>query len=634
MKSNVSDHLNLVQCIYIDACAMCVAEVSDFRDLDCIRSRVEHEGLSFLTIILPTFATDLERAVTTGFIDSTAFKNFKKVGPIPAFLQGMVSLIFDRETGRFLDEKSPEDISVVLDAIRQICLAFKKIELPCTSARTYKAILRFIEIEHDFSKFSLSTADTDDFYSVSAVLWSSLASSIVLADCSPRHGPGATSEGASGNQKYQWSEWNDRLEPYFPLVDSGYPLGLPSYSKELERTTIMSVASERPVRVVLVPKTLKSPRVIAIEPCCQMFVQQGIRDRIYSALESSCWSKGHVNFRDQTINQELAITGSSTGQLATIDLSDASDRVPRDLALGMFRCNPPLQEAIDACRSTKALLPTGEILQPLNKFASMGSALCFPIEAMYFYTVCVVALLRARSLSFTASNIYKVSRDIYVYGDDLIVPSTNATIVLDYLQKYNCKVNANKTFVSGSFRESCGIDAYAGLPVTPVYLRHEFPENVRQHGSVISWVATANLFYKRGFWNTASFMRNRIEELVGPLPYVSEKSPVVGHISYLGYQSVERWNGSLHSFEIKGYVPEPVYRPDVLEGYGALLKCFKRLESVFTDSDTDESLQTVKSSYALERIISRIADTDARHLERSALRGAVAYKRRWAPALN
>jgi len=634
MEENVSDHLDLVQCIYTDACAMCVAEVSDLRDLNYIRSRVENQGLSFLTINLPRFANDLEKALASGFIDSTTFLGFRKAGSIPAFLQGMTSLIFDRETGRILNEKPRADISTIVDAIRQICLAFKKIELPCTSERTHKAIARFIQIEHDFCEFSLSVSDKADFSAVSVVLWSSLASSIELTDCTPRHGPGATSEGASGNQKYKWSEWNDRVESYFPLVDNGYPLGLPNSSKELEKITIMSVADERPVRVVLVPKTLKSPRVIAIEPCCMQYIQQGIRDRIYSALESSRWSKGHVNFRDQTINQDLAIAGSSTGQLATIDLSDASDRVPRSLALEMFQCNPVLQQAIDACRSTKAMLPNGEIISPLNKFASMGSALCFPIEAMYFYTICIVALLRAQCLPFTARNIYDVSRGVYVYGDDIVVPATNATIVLEYLQKYNCKVNTDKTFVSGSFRESCGIDSYGGYPVTPVYIRHEFPKNKRQHGSVISWVATANLFYKKGFWNTALFMRKRIERLVGPLPYVSENSPVVGHVSYLGYQSIERWNDNLHSFEIKGYVPEPVYRPDELDGYGALLKCFKRLDSVSTELSSNVSLQTVKSSYALEKIISRLANEDERHLERSALRGAVTYKRRWAPALN
>jgi hypothetical protein len=589
--------------------------------------------MSFLTITLPKFASDFERALAIGKIDSTMFLGFRKIGSIPAFLQGMISHVFEKETGRYYNEIPPQHLSVFVDAVRQICLLFKKIELPCTPQREYAALQRFIEVEHSFSEFSLPQAEQDRFDLVSAVLWTSLVSSFELSKCTPRHGPGATSEGASGNQKYSWSEWNDRLEPYFPLVGTGFPLGTPPDSEELEKVTILSKDEERPVRVVLVPKTLKSPRVIAIEPCCMQYTQQGIRDQLYAGLESYWLTSGHLNFSDQTVNQKLALTSSATGRLATIDLSDASDRVPRSFALSMFRCNPDFQDAIDACRSTKALLPDGREIGPLQKFASMGSALCFPIEAMYFYTICIVALCELQNLPITTRNVYKVSRDVYVYGDDIIVPSAYATGVLDYLQKYNCKVNQDKTFVSGSFRESCGMDAFGGEQVTPVYLRRMFPKDTRQHGEIISWVATANLFYKKGYWRTAHLMRKRIEGLVGHLPYTSERSSVVGHYSYLGYVSAERWNRNLQSFEIKGLVPEPVYRPDRLEGYGALSKSFLRLDASNNQGFRSLEFSEVEKSMILsESTSSTPLAQDPLHLERSARRGVVALKRRWAPA--
>jgi hypothetical protein len=622
---------------------MCFADVSS-RDLNYIKSRIENEGLSFLTITLPKFCRDFERALQTRLIDSTMFLGFRKIGSIPAFLQGMTSQIFDLETGRYYNEKTDKDVSVYVDAIRQICLLFKKIELPCTPEREYKAILNFIDVEHDVQQFSLSTEDTDRFRSVSNILWAPLVSSIELSNCRPKHGPGATAEHVSGNQKFAWREWNDRLEPYFPLVDSGYPLGIPESAKELESVTIKTTEEETPVRVVLVPKTLTSPRIIAIEPCCNQFIQQGIRDQLYAGIESDRLARGHVNFTDQTINQRLAIKGSRTGRLATIDLSDASDRVPRSLALEMFSLNPDLRDAIDACRSTRALLPTGEILSPLYKFASMGSALCFPIEAMYFYTICVVALLELLNLPISFRNVKKVSRRIYVYGDDIIVPSAYANGVLDYLQKYNCKVNPNKTFVSGSFRESCGIDAYGGLPVTPVYLRHEHPKDARQHGSIISWVSTANSFYMKGYWRTATYMRKYIEAIVGVLPYVSMDSSVVGHKSLLGYTSIERWNRNLQTFEIRGLTPVPVYRPDRLDGYGALFKCFQKLEKKFSNSgdSSKEKSSSIWSfpergnvrSYMERNRVDFVQATDPLHLERSALHGTVALKRRWVAALK
>ena len=620
MKSNVSDQLRLAECIYIDACAKCTADVFDLRDLETIRSRTKHEGISFLTITLPQFARDFERSLSEGNIDSTYFKSFKKYGSIPAFLRGMISQVFDQKTGRIYDENEiphktgvvAEDIPTIVDAVRQVCLAFKKVKVACTPERTLQAFSNYIAIEHEVKEFSLQEEDYAAFDRVTSMLWDNVVSSIELDDCVPRHGPGATSERISGNQKYVWREWNDRLEPYFPIVGNGYPLGCPADSKELEIVSIVSMESERPVRVVSVPKTLKTPRIIAIEPCCMQFAQQGIRTALYRILESNRLTAGHINFRDQSVNQKLAISSSITGQLATIDLSDASDRVPRSLALEMFRSNPDLRDAIDASRSNRAELPSGEIISPLYKFASMGSALCFPVEAMYFYTICVVALLRAQHLPETLRSIFKVTRDVYIYGDDIIVPTMYADVVLDHLRKYNCKVNTSKTFCSGSFRESCGVDAYDGHQVTPVYVHHWCPKNKRQSSEIVSWVATANLFYLKGFWKTASFMRNCIEGLVGNLPYVSDTSSAIGHISYLGYQTVERWNSSLHRFEIKALVPSPVYRTDTLEGYAALAKSLLGL------ADRKDPLDPTERS----------------SIERSALHGAVTLKRRWVPALT
>ena len=614
MKSNASDYMELVYSIYKDACTKCIADVLDMRDLKTLKSRVEDEGLSFLTITLPQFCRDFERSLANGIIDSTLFLGFKKNGSIPAFLQGMTSRIFDRRTGRIIHDEAencPTDIPIIVDSVRQICLAFKKIELPCTRKRVAEAVDGFATIERSFETFSLSDSDVSSFTSTSDVLWGPMVSTIVLSQCTPKHGPGTTAEGITGNSKYSWQFWHDRLEPYFPLVDNGYPLGISSHLEGLQKLTIVSEADEQPVKVVLVPKTLKSPRVIAIEPCCMQFVQQGIRNVLYERIESNWLSSGHVNFRDQSINQRLAMTSSTTGQLATIDLSDASDRVPHDLAMEMFRSNPDIQGAIEACRSTKAKLPDGRIISPLRKFASMGSALCFPVEAMYFYTICVVALLKEMHLPGTPRNIFKVSRDVYVYGDDIIVPRAYAIAVLDYLRKYNCKVNTNKTFFSGSFRESCGEDAYFGERVTPTYFSKRIPENRQDADSLISWTAAGNSFYKKGYWRTATLIFNKLERILGPLPYVTERSPALGRISYLGYRSAERWNRFLHRFEIKAWVPSPVYRTDKLEGYGALMKSF--LGGGRRENDDPMS-------------------QDARHLERSALHGAVALIRRWVPS--
>lgn len=491
-------------------------------------------------------------------------------------------------------------------AIRQVCLSFKKIELQCEPERVRQSVERFVETERDLSTISVPGTLVDDFVNVSRVLYDNALSTITLDDLRPKHGPGATVEGVSGNGKYRWQFWHERLEPYFPFVETAYTLGCYD-SKEFHDVTLLTEEQELPVKVTPVPKTLKGPRIIAIEPCCMQYVQQSIRKELYKLLERSHYTRGHVNFTDQEINRSLAISASSDGRLATIDLSDASDRVLHDLAIRMFDGNPNLRDAIVACRSSRAKLPDGRIIGPLSKFASMGSALCFPVESMYFYTICIVALLRRHNLPVTSRNVYFVSRDVYVYGDDIFVPADEAVTVTNYLHKYHCRVNMSKSFWTGKFRESCGMDAYDGVEVTPTYLRQIAPSDRRQANILVSWIKTANAFYKKGYWQTSSYMFSVCERYLGKLPYVSENSSGLGRTHFGEVCTVERRNKLLQRPEVRAWVPEPVYRTDILGGYGALLKCL---------------FMTPKSPYGEEGI-------DNKHLERSARHGAVTLKRRW-----
>lgn len=615
LKSNEgaipSNYLKLVTCIYRDACARCPTDVSDLRDLQTIRSRVENEGLSFLTITLPRFCQIFEKSLVDGIFDPAAFCIFKKAGRLPAFLRGFVGRVFNVETGRIYAQTSTSDSDLhhYIDSIRQICLAFKKVELDCTPERERSAIADFVEIEHSFSDFSPTSEDIAKFLAVSRVLWDTLVFRLRDSELIPHHGPGGTADGNRGNSKFRWRHWHERLDAYFPLFDSAYVYSAHD-TEEAELVTLVPKDSEQPAKVVLVPKTLKRPRTIAMEPTCMQYAQQGVKDILVHAIEHSRFSRGHVNFQKQDVNQDLARVGSKTGRLATIDLSDASDRVPCDLALLMFQSYPELQDAIVACRSTKAKLPSGDVI-PLRKFASMGSALCFPVESMYFYTICVAACLESLNLPVCATNVYKASRGVWVYGDDIIVPTLHVGTVLDYLRKYNCKVNVSKSFWTGLFRESCGKDWYDGKLVTPTYIRKPFPENRQQADRIISWVETANLFLKRDMRSTADFMFNEVERFLGVLPLVTERSPALGRIWGDIAPPVDiRVNKGLQRPEVRAWIPAPVYITDRLEGYAALQKSLL-------------NLRMLKDFW-----VSR----DNLHLERSALHGAVALKRRWVPS--
>jgi hypothetical protein len=635
LKSNVSDYLELAYCIYRDACAQCPADVSDLRDLKTIRSRVEHEGVSFLTITLPTFCKSVERCLTVGYIDPTWFRGFPLHGAIPVFLQGMLGRVFDRENGRIYDESTIDycDHAAYLDSLRQICLAFKKVELECTPSRVSQVIANFVEIERAFGVSSVPTEDVSKFLDTSSMLWDNLIFGLYRNEFIPSHGPGATADRISGNRKYAWRRWHERLDNYFPLYHNAFSISAMG-SEEVEVVSLVPEVDEQPVRVVTVPKTLKGPRVIAIEPCCMQYAQQTVRNVLYDAIERYDLTAGHINFRDQTINQVLAVSSSIDGQLATIDLSDASDRVPRDLALAMFRADPDLLGLIDACRSRYAELPDGTVIGPLRKFASMGSALCFPVEAMYFYTICVMALLESRNLSLTNSNLKLVGEWIHVYGDDIIVPTDDAGTVLDYLRKYNCKVNSAKTFVSGSFRESCGVDAYSGRQVTPVYVRSPRPKNRQLASNIISWSETANLFFNKGYVETAEHMHTACEQILKFYPFVSGDGSGLGRSYPVGLNQplLKRFNREFQRLEVKAWLPTPVYSTDRLEGYAALQKCLLSSEKLNANQN---DLFTLDDDFVAHKLWSQDYDIraiDKHHLERTARHGAVSLKLRWVPA--
>lgn len=610
MKSHESDLVGVATAILKDALAKCGANQQFMRDRETIESRVKHEGLSFLTITLPSLGKDFEQALSRGRIDSDLFRNFKKRLKNPAFLQGLFSRVFDQTTGRICDDP---DVAAI-EGIRQIAYSFKKLEINCDSRRVRRAIEGFKSDELVFEE-ALPESDVIGFVNVSNCLWYNLvggAFHLQPLKMIPKHGPGATQEGASGNQKYRHFVWHDRLENFFPMADFCFSNAEACIdSEEIQDVKVVSEEWEKPVRVVTVPKTLKAPRIIAIEPVCMQYTQQAIAQRLIMALESSEIAGGHVNFRDQTINQRLAMSASVDGKLATLDLSSASDRVPYSLAIRMFDGNPDLRDAISACRSKRALTPDGEILH-LKKFASMGSALCFPVEAMYFYTICVKALLEKRNLPVTFSNALKVSRDVFVYGDDIIVPTHDAPAVIDHLHKYYCKVNVSKSFWTGRFRESCGTDAFAGELVTPTYIKQLPPHDRRHAKQIISWVKTSNLFYKRGYWQTSALLLQYVEALLGELPIVSPNAAGLGKVSFQHFVSIQGWNKRYQAPKVRAWCSCPVYQNDVLEGHGALMKCLLKLEEKPLGSNPLDC-----------------EPSDSKHLMRTARHGVATLKRRW-----
>lgn len=549
-------------------------------DYKTVVKRVENEGLSFLTITLPSFATDLERGLEQGFVDSTCFLSFRKRASLPALLQGLTSRVFDPGSGKLLNNP---DIDAIF-CIRQFCLMWKKVNIECTLERTQDAITGYVECDEevgsgpDFESIARTQPFSDEgrVAQLSRYLWHRFDTRFANAwrdnEIVPRHGPGATADRIFGNRKFDLHTWHVRLQGWFPIDSYAFPNANWYGDQSWSNINFLEPDAETPVRVITVPKTQKTPRVIAIEPTCIQYAQQALCQFLVREIEHGWYTAGQINFSDQTINQKLALDSSGSGEFATIDLSEASDRVSLPLVKLVFNGCPDLLSAFLDTRSTTAELPDGT-KRTIKKFASMGSALCFPVESCVFFTLALYGILKALNLRLTKENIKKYSSFVYVYGDDIVVPKDKVVTVIETLEAFGLKVNRRKSFWNGKFRESCGMDAYDGYRITPIYLR-ELPDRRRSKTGIVSLVSFANQLYKVGFWQTARDVRRKVESLVGPLPHVLETSPGIGWFSFLGSYSYQRDCPKYGGPQVRTLVIRPVKCNDPIEDRAALMKSF------------------------------------------------------------
>jgi hypothetical protein len=580
---------------------------STTKDINTVLVRSEHEGISFLTITLPTFGKDFQYCLDQGFVVPKSFSSFKKVGScLPSFLRGFTEQVFDHGTGVLLDEPDIESIY----AVRQLTLIFSKILLPCTPERERKAMLDYVQCDAEVELVASCLPDSDfsEFSRMAQLLFSDLFSEldrkIWNREIVPKHGPGAVAERLTSNGKYQSRYWTTRLEEIFHVGDFLYPSPRFLFQDEdLDGIDLREPGSELPSRVISVPKTQKTPRIIAIEPTALQYVQQGILEAIMHNIHSG-FLDGFIGTRSQEPNQLLAKSGSLSGDLATLDLSEASDRVSSKLVEALMPNNRLSREGIFACRSQRASVPGNGIIS-LSKFASMGSALCFPIEAMVFLTICFLGIEKEQGHRFAKKEeILSFLGQVRIYGDDIIIPVEYVHTVVDLLEHFGARVGRSKSFWNGLFRESCGKEFYNGHDVSIVKVRREFPSHRQCAAEVVSLVELRNQFYMTGNWATASWLDGKIHGILQYFPCVEPTSSALGRHSFLGYVS-EKEDEHLHRPLVKAHVLSSKSPRDSLDGSGALLKYFLK--------------RGVRPSF------------DESHLERAGRPRNVYIKTRWVP---
>lgn len=160
----------LVQEILLDRGIWC--GVSTGLDLKKIKTRVEHEGLSFLTITLANYGKSFEKSLDVGFVvpEMFAISAKSRAHPgLPALLGGFLELVFHAESGRLLDSPSPDAIQ----AVRQITLMWAKVSADTTEARKDYTLRQFVRCEQEVRQGDASRTEDDvnRFKRVAILLW-------------------------------------------------------------------------------------------------------------------------------------------------------------------------------------------------------------------------------------------------------------------------------------------------------------------------------------------------------------------------------------------------------------------------------------------------------------------------------
>jgi hypothetical protein len=396
-----------------------------------------------------------------------------------------------------------------------------------------------------------------------------------------KHGPGAVADKVprSSTSKYSFRNWSDRLESFFPYADFAVANYACVEEESVEELLSRGFFEEPPAKLYAVPKTLKTPRLIASEPTAHQWCQQAVREFLYSRVRRSFMDQ-FISFDDQTINGQLALEASHGQTHSTIDLKSASDYISCRHVERLFRRSPTLLHALHACRSTELkqdLCVKSPKTYRIRKFTTMGNACTFPVQSIFFAVLAIASVLNTRKQRVSMKNIRLLGRrTVRVFGDDVIVPADCTEALLGLMSHLNLRVNTLKTFKTGSFRESCGIDAFDGVDVSSVSIT--MCPSRTSPSSIVSCVEVHNNLLSAGYLQTASYIRktasfpglNKVRETKhgdGAFGW-----NVFGAPSFAGFRL--RVNKALQRLEVLCLQQTTVEKRAPAEGYPALLQYF------------------------------------------------------------
>lgn len=300
-------------------------------------------------------------------------------------------------------------------------------------------------------------------------------------------------------------------------------------------------------KLVFVPKTAETHRTIMTQPTLNSILQLGVGNYMSRRLKKYAG----IDISDQSLNQRLARAGSITGDLATIDLSSASDTISYGLV--KYLLPEAWLNLLGGLRCPDYTVKGSKTPHRLEHFSAMGNGFTFPLETLIFYAL-------ARAVCGSGSTVA-------VYGDDIIVPSAKFDEVTWLLRCCGFTPNKLKSYASGPFRESCGADYFFGFDVRPVYLK--------QQVSARTLYTFHNEIWRRGWFRPLS---SHVEEvlqkgstfpvLYGPDGYGDGHLVTDAYVDRIRRTRKARrsgWSGfSFDTYRLKGDSTPSVYPGDLI----------------------------------------------------------------------
>jgi len=498
------------------------------RDCALLDNRIKNEGLAFLVDVLPTLMQEFLEHLEG---NDVSFPHFKKDRGknYPRFLRRLFEITQN-------ERHSAEVQARALHTIYCVSVAFKKLLGQPDDVTQLKHYADFVSVEDELRDIDIKNPELSDILESARSQWSVFAHDINIdeRECIPRPGPGAVVGQIQKHMRYAPHVYYKQLANIFPYEDwfFSHPWDVNEQSRKYIDLLSQQV-TEPYSEYLLVPKTYRKWRGICKETNEAQFLQQAVRRLLKKHIQSKLGD--YLPLEDQNVHAMRALSASMTRDDATIDESEASDRILRDL-VSYISQDSDLHDVLMALSTRTIKSPSWarkthkKFLRTL-KFAPMGSAICFPVMSLT-HLFLIKAIIRKKMIDIPCTAREALCERVSVYGDDIVLPSLAVPYVYEWLPKFGMKINRKKSFVNSHFRESCGCHAYKGIDITPLYFKHT---NVVPTGNnllpkqLVSLLAVENQCYARGFLRTGAFLRGAIQAKWNfHLPYVGEFSPVVG----------------------------------------------------------------------------------------------------------